>query len=208
MALRQQVINQLLGLLGAYRIPAPQTVLYTAPSLAKLARAEFPTPDLTFCVRTLVATLKALQQAIDSLSRQITQGAQAQRAAALQDQLPSVGAQTALTLDAELGDITRFGSARQLCTYAGLDPRVADSAERQSHGPLTKGGNAEVRWIVGQWALRLLASHPLVQTWATRQARRLHTNKVRVALARRLLVGLSVSQCKGEPFSLQRGLIV
>jgi transposase len=37
-ALRQQVINQLRGLLGAYRIPAPQTVLYTTPSLAKLER--------------------------------------------------------------------------------------------------------------------------------------------------------------------------
>jgi len=192
-ALRQQVINQLRGLFGAYRIPAPQTVLYTAPSIAKLEGAEFPTPELTVCVRTLVTALKVLQQAIDSLTRQITRCAEAPRVAALQDQLPSVGAQTALTLDAELGDLTRFGSAKQLCAYARLVPRVADSADRQSHGPLTKGGNAEVRWIVRQWALRLLASHPLVQAWATRRARRLHTNKIRVALARSLLVGLSIS---------------
>jgi transposase len=188
--LRQQVINQLRGLFGAYRIPAPQTVLYTAPSLAKLARAEFPTPELTVCVQTFVAALKALQQAIDSLTRQITQYAEAPRVAALQEQLPSVGAQTALTLDAELGDLTRFGNAKHLYAYAGLVPRVADAADRQSHGPLTKGGNAEVRWIVGQWALRLLASHPQVQAWARTRMRRLHTNKVRVALARRLFVGL------------------
>jgi transposase len=152
--------------------------------------------------------LKALQQAIDSLSRQITQCAEAPRVAALKEQLPSVGAQTALTLDAELGDLTRFGSAKQLCAYAGLVPRVADAADRQSHGPLTKGGNAAVRWIVGQWALRLVASHPHVQAWGTARARRLHTNKLRVALARRLLVGLYASQCKGEPFSLQRCLAV
>ncbi len=206
--MRQQVINQLRGLFGAYRIPAPQTVLYTAPSIATLERTEFPTPELTLCVQTLVAALKALQQAIDSLSWQITQCAEAPRVAALKEQLPSVGAQTALTLDAELGDLTRFGSAKQLCAYAGLVPRVADSADRQSHGPLTKGGNAEVRWIVGQWALRLLASHPHVQAWAAARMRRLHTNKIRVALARRLLVGLYASQCKGEPFSLQRCLAV
>jgi len=100
-----------------------------------------------------VAALKALQQAIDSLSRQITRCAEAPRVAALKDQLPSVGAQTVLTLDVELGDLTRFGNAKQLCASAGLVPRVADAADRQSHGPLTKGENAEVRWIVGQWAL-------------------------------------------------------
>ena len=205
-ALRQHVINQLRGLFGAYRIPAPQTVLYTAPSIAKLERAEFPTPELTFCVPTLVTVLKALQQAIDSLTRQVTQCAEAPRVAALKEQLPSVGAQTALTLDAELGDLKRFGNAQQLCASAGVVPRVADAADRQSHGPLIKNGNTEVRWIVGQWALRLLASNPEVQTWATRRARRLHTNKIRVALARRLLVGIYVSQRKDEPFSLQRGL--
>jgi transposase len=205
-ALRQQVINQLRGVLGAYRIPAPQTVLYTTPSLAKLERVERPTPELTFWVQTLVTVLKALQQAIIPLTRQITQCAEAPRVATLQEQLPSVGPQTALTLDVELGDLTRFGSAKQLCSYAGLVPRVTDSADRQNHGRLTKRGNAEVRWILGQWALRLLASNPQVQAWATARARRLHKNKVRVALARRLLVGIFVSPHKGEPFSLQRCL--
>lgn len=205
-ALRQQVINQLRGILGAYRVPAPQTVLYTATSIAKLEQVKMSTPELTFCVQTLVTVLKALQQAIAPLTRRIEQCAEAPRVATLQDQLPSVGAQTALTLDAELGDLTRFGSAKQLCSYAGLVPRVTDSADHQHHGRLTKRGNAEVRWIVGQWALRLLASNPLVQAWATARARRLHKNKVRVALARRLLVGVYVSPRKGEPFSLQHCL--
>jgi transposase len=205
-ALRQHVINQLRGLLGAYRIPAPQTVLYTRTSIAMLEQVKMPTPELTFCVQTLVTLLKALQQAIDPLTRKVTECAEAPRVATLQEQLPNVGAQTALTLDAELGDLSRFESAKQLCSYAGLVPRVSDSADRQNHGRLTKRGNAEVRWILGQWVLRLLANNPQVQAWATARARRLHKNKVRVALARRLLVGLFVSQRKGEPFSLQRCL--
>jgi transposase len=205
-ALRHQVINQLRGLWGAYRIPAPQTVLSTAPSIAKLERVERPTPELTCWVQTLVPLLKALPQAIAPLTRQITQCAEAPRVATLQEQFPSVGPQPALTLEAELGDLTRLGSAKQLCSYAGLVPRVTDSADHQNHGRLTKRGNAEVRWMVGQWALRLLANNPLMQAWATARARRLHKNKVRVALARRLLVGIFVSQHKGEPFSLQRCL--
>jgi transposase len=206
-ALRQHVINQLRGWLGAYRIPAPQTVLSTAASVAKLEQVEMPTPDLTFCVRTLVAARKALPQAIAPLTRRIAQCAEAPRVAPLREQLPSVGAQTALTLAAELGDLKRLSSAKPLCASAGLVPRVADSADRQRRGRLTKGGNAEVRWSVGPWALRLLASNPQVQAWASARAR-LHKNKVRVALARRLLVGGYVSHCKGEPFSLQRCLAV
>lgn len=148
--LRQQVINQLRGLLGAYRIPAPQTVLYTRVNIAKLEQVEMPAPELTFCVQTLVTVLKALQRAIEPMTRKVTECAEAPRVATLQEQLPNVGAQTALTLDAELGDLSRFGSAKQLCSYAGLVPRVSDSADRQNHGRLTKRGNAEVRWSLGQ----------------------------------------------------------
>ena len=91
-ALRQQVINQLRGLLSAYRVFAPQTVLYTAASIAKLERVEMPTAELTCCVQTLVTVLKALQQAIEPLTQRITQCAEAPRVHTLQEQLPSVGA--------------------------------------------------------------------------------------------------------------------
>jgi hypothetical protein len=80
----------------------------------------------------LVAALKALQHAIDSLTRQVTQCAKAPRVAALKEQLPSVGAQTVLTLDAELGIIghgvpcpDNFDVLREV-NYFELDPiRVA-----------------------------------------------------------------------------------
>ena len=100
-----------------------------------------------------------------------------------------------------------FGNAKQLC-HAGLVPRVADSADRQSHGPLTKRGNTEVRWIVGQWALRLLASNPDVQASATRRTRRLPANTVRVALAREQVVANGenrVTEGEDDPFAASSG---
>jgi transposase len=39
--------------------------------------------------------------------------------------LPGVGEFTALVLLAEIGDISRFGSARKLASWAGLTPRSA-----------------------------------------------------------------------------------
>ena len=117
-----------------------------------------------------------------------------------------MGPQTALTVIAELGDVGRFRNARRAASYAGLVPRVANSSDTSHHGPITKHGNAELRWILNQLAVRLLTQHPLVRRWAAPFLRRMHINKVRTVLARRLLVGLYVVLARGEVFSLERCL--
>lgn len=55
---------------------------------------------------------------------------------------------TALALLAELGDITRFPSARELMSYLGLVPSESSSGERRQRGPLTKAGNAHARRLL------------------------------------------------------------
>ena len=81
-----------------------------------------------------------------------------------------------------------------------------NSADTRHHGPVTKRGNQEVRWIVSQWAVRLLTRNVEVRQWARSRLRRMHMNKVRITLARRLVVGLYVSRNRGEAFSLTRCL--
>lgn len=204
--IRQQVGNQIRALLNAYLVPSPGTALYAASSLATLAKIVLPTADLPLCLQTLVTTLRQLQEGIEQLSKQIRQRAKATSVQALATQLPSVGPQTALTLQYELGDLRRFDNAKQVCAYAGLVPRVANSGDTQHHGRLTKRGNPEIRWIVSEWAVRLLAFDPHARAWARPRLRRMHQNKVRMALARRLLAGVYVSQVRGDAFSLARCL--
>ena len=206
--IRQQVSNQIRALLNAYLLPSPGTALYAAASLRTLASMELPTVDLTQCLQTLAATLHQLQDSIERLSKQIRHRAKATPVQALETQLPSVGPQTALTLHAELGDLRRFDNAKQVCAYAGLVPRVANSGDTQHHGRLTKRGNPELRWIVSEWAVRLLAFDPHARAWARPRLGRMHQNKVRMALARRLLAGVYVSQTRGEEFSLERCLAI
>jgi transposase len=121
-------------------------------------------------------------------------------------ELPSLGPQTAATLVSELGDVRRFRSSRAVASYAGLAPRVCNSADKQHHGPMTKRGNAHLRFVLGQWAVRLLARNETVQRWAAPRLRRMHKNKVRMALARRLLIGVYVMLRRGEVFRLERCL--
>jgi transposase len=62
----------------------------------------------------------------------------------------------AVTLVAELGDLTRFDNPRQLMTYLGLIPSEYSSGERRRQGTITKAGNTHARraLVEGAWAYR------------------------------------------------------
>ena len=55
---------------------------------------------------------------------------------------------SAVTLISELGDLKRFGSARQLMAYLGLVPSEHSSGLSQRRGSITKSGNAHARRIL------------------------------------------------------------
>jgi transposase len=65
----------------------------------------------------------------------------------------------AMTIIAELGDITRFESPRQLMAHLGLVPSEHSSGERQKRGGITKTGNGHARRILveASWSYRLPA---------------------------------------------------
>ena len=61
--------------------------------------------------------------------------------------IPGVGLLTALTLYAEICDISRFSSPDKLAHYCGLVPRVHSSGERTRMGKETKA-NRWLKWIL------------------------------------------------------------
>ncbi len=65
----------------------------------------------------------------------------------------------AMTLLAELGDITRFASPRQLMAYLGLVPSEHSSGKRKRKGAITLAGNAHARrmLIESAWSYRFPA---------------------------------------------------
>ena len=63
-------------------------------------------------------------------------------------QLPGIGPVLAAVIIAEIGDITRFRSAGQLCSWAGLTPRHRESDTKVTRGHVTKQGSRLLRWAV------------------------------------------------------------
>jgi transposase len=63
---------------------------------------------------------------------------------------------SAVTIVAEVGDLSRFARAPQLMGYSGMGPREDSSGARTRRGGITKTGNAHLRRIVVEaaWAYR------------------------------------------------------
>jgi transposase len=52
---------------------------------------------------------------------------------------------SAVTLLAEIGDLSRFQTPRELMAYLGLVPSEASSGDTVQRGPITKAGNRRAR---------------------------------------------------------------
>ena len=66
---------------------------------------------------------------------------------------------TAVTFVAEIGDVRRFDSPRQLMAYLGLVPSERSTGERVRRGGITKAGNGRARRVLieGAWSHRFPA---------------------------------------------------
>jgi transposase len=100
--------------------------------------------------------------------------------------LPGVGPFTALVLLAEIGDISRFGSARKLAARAGLTPTVRGSDRTVRHGHISKQGPVRVRWVLCE-AAQTARRHPDFAPACEGIARRRGKKIAATAIARKLL---------------------
>ena len=124
-----------------------------------LSKVVCPTPAQQI---VFVEYIRAVDEHAERLGRvedQIREFLPAWRLAPLVDAyqaLRGVQLTTAVTAVAELGDITRFDSPRQLGAFVGLTPSEDSSGKRRRLGGITKSGNAHVRHVLveSSWAYR------------------------------------------------------
>ena len=132
---------------------------WTAAHLRWLADVVCPTPaqQLVFqeYVRAVSEPTARLQRLEAELQTLVQTWRWAPVVAAIQA-LRWIQFTAAITLVAELRDLTRFNTPRQLMSYLGLTPSEHSSGERRRQGSITKTGNAHARRVLveGAWAYR------------------------------------------------------
>ena len=134
---------------------------WTQPYMAWVRQVRFEQPaqqatllDYLHEVDHMAARVKRLEQAITEAVKlaspkvqEVVKGLQALR---------GIAEISAVTIVAELGQISRFDTAPQWMGYSGTVPSEDSSGERKQRGSITKTGNSHLRRIVVEaaWSYR------------------------------------------------------
>ena len=100
--------------------------------------------------------------------------------------LHGVGPIKAAIFVAEIGDVGRFPSARHLCSWAGMTPKLHESDLTSHRGKITKQGSTIVRWAAVESVVRYHGGEVIAPAY-NRIAERRGKMIARVAAGRRLL---------------------
>ena len=114
--------------------------------------------------------------------------------------LPGVDVATAEALLAAWGDVTRFPDGDHAASYLGLVPSTKQSANHCYHGPITKRGNSQARWMLIE-AAQHLDKHPgPLGHFFRRLAKKKNRNVAVVAAARKLAMIGWLMLVHNEPY--------
>lgn len=101
--------------------------------------------------------------------------------------IPGLDYFSAALIKTEIIDISRFASFSKLCAYAGLSPRVQQSARKKIHGPLNINRRKNLRWILLEVVFHFIRALPKNSSKYSILKRKKGANTAKVALARDML---------------------
>jgi len=139
-------------------------------------------------INRLLSLIESMDKHIAPLDSAIQKFARKSELAKLIMTIPAIGPISATTIIAEVGDFSRFKSAKQLASYAGLVPSQRSSAGIAKHGRITKQGSKYLRTTFVECAMRIRdkeSDAPLYDFYQ-RVRKASSPMKARVALARKL----------------------
>lgn len=166
-------------------------------------------PPLTsLTCQTLFNALLDTKARIGELEQEIVKIAKTDDTAQRLMTIHGCGAVLALTIAAEIGDISRFETAGQLRSYSGLTPGIHQSGDKSRTGPLTRRGNPHLRRAVMLLAQHVSRSKALQDTPLKRAHYRVLVkhgpNPAKAELGRRLLSVIHAMLRNGTDFDAQR----
>jgi transposase len=140
-----------------------------------LSEVVCPTPAQHIVFQAYVRAVTAQSERLGRLAQDLQDGVQTWRLRPVIDALQALrGVQftVAVTIVAELGDLTRCDKPSQLMSYLGLTPSEYSTGDHRHQGAITKTGNAHARraLIEGAWAYRYPAQVSRHLQWRLEKA--------------------------------------
>jgi transposase len=151
--LRTQAKNKIFAVISKNGLVCPYGQLFGKAGRSWLKALNLPEQfkiSLTKYFEIVEFLDKLVVEADKKIEETVGENAQAK----LLTTIPALSYVSALTIIAEIGEIKRFPSAKQLMGYAGLVPSTYSSGESTRHGKITKQGSRWLRWTMIEAAQR------------------------------------------------------
>ena len=178
--------NKIHAILAKNNVSHSYSDLFGKAGMAFLQLVPLP-ENYRIALEGYVSVLEAVRREIRVASRRVQQLAQEDPDAMLLMTVPGVGYYSALLIRSEIGDVKRFPSAKQLCSYAGLVPSTYASGNTCYHGHITKQGSRWLRWILIEAAIHAVKRPGPLRRFYHKVERKKGGKVAKVATARKLL---------------------
>jgi transposase len=200
---RVQLKNRVHATLLAFGKPCPVTDLFGRRGRELLEELEFPEPWAS-TTRASIALIDTLNDQIRACETELRHLGADHPYVSLLQTVPGVAWVLGYTIASEIGDISRFPSAKKLVGYSGLCPRVRQSGHSDRRYSLAKNGPKYLRWALieaATYASRNPAYRDHYQHTKARLGRQRGANVARVEIARKLANAIWHMLTNGEPFA-------
>jgi transposase len=184
--MRSALKNRVHALIARQGIRHQHTDLFGKAGLELLAALELREPPRRR-LDSLLALICDFDREIAQTTREIDQRAKHDERVGVLCQIRGVGPYTAMLVIAEIGDITRFASARKLCAWAGLTPTIRSSDGKARLGHITRQGSRPLRWALVEAAQHNVRGGGPLREDFERISKRRGRKIAKVAVARKIL---------------------
>lgn len=182
---------------GPARMKAPDLLRYLTAQRSKLA--DHFIEQMEMAVDELVLLERQLQRIDLRLTRRLEQPCFRELADRLMS-FPGVGTVLSAVVIAEVGEFKRFEDRDGLVRFAGLDPRVYNSADSVRTGRISKQGSRELRWALVQAAWTAVRCDDSIKKLWIKIRKRSDGKRAIIAIARRLLLWMRAAVREGTQY--------
>jgi transposase len=196
--------NKISGLLMEVGAPHDKRRLHGKLYFSQLVEQLEDVPDSVIELLQLSrSNLEMFQVVQTRLLKALRENKQIRERVRLLMSIPGVGQVLALTWILEIGDPSRFRSARQAVSYCGLCSAQRSSAGKEIRGPISKKRNKHLQHILIEAAKLAPYRSELLAATYDQEVARGNRNRATLAVARKLLGYLLAVDRRGTPFVIE-----
>lgn len=154
-------------------------------------------------VDSLLEVMDSIDKQVNIVDKQLYEYVDFSEDVKLLKTIPGIGNIIALTLLAEIDDISRFPNENKLCAYAGLVPSVSSSGGKTYMGRVMKA-NKYIKPALAQAVVHTVKRDPWLKAKYEKLKESKNTGTAKVAIMRKIMVSVFYVLTRQEPYKFRK----